>query len=948
MIEGLTLGSGISTGAAAALMLGAVSVVLMEYWRLRRGLKFRLALTLLRSLSLILILGALLQPLRLHSVPDDRESSLLVLVDASRSMGLPVHPGGESRLEWALASLYSEGGVLDQLADDFRPRVYGFDAGAHRVWDREALHAEGMATDLSTALEESAADLADTPLAGVLLVSDGAHNGEDNPLRIVSSLRDDGISVHALAVGAQGNLRDLRIAQVSAPEQVVSGAPITVWVDVTNHGETPVEAPVEVVSADWAVATETVRLHGEGSERIRMTFAAGAPGVQHYAVEIPPQEGEIVTTNNRRIFMVDVIPREELLVLFLEGRPRAEFAYLKRALEKDDDLVVEADIALNAKSDYRIRLPGSVASAEIMQYDAIILGDVRPERLLSTGAEALERFVGDRGGGLLVLGSESLRSPAPSLADLLPVTAPEAQLSSTKLRLMPSRQGQFHPIVAGAGPQTWARVPELSGYLPVSRVKPGASVLLEAQDAGHILMATHRFGAGKVAFFSPTSSWRWRSLTAASEDDYERFWIRTIRWLVTRTRPVTLEMDRFSYELGTPARLAARVVDESHQPRHGARVSAAIRSLDGSGAAHNVNLSPALGMPGLYEAEWEAATEGEFQIDVWAMVGGSRLGEARGFLEVRRTDVELEGRTSNVPLLKRLTRAGDGLLFRPDEVGDIADRLPLATSAVTREIRDDLWDTPLVFVGIMVLLCTEWLLRRRRGLVLVAGLVPGMLLGTRAEAADPADGDLLRVAYVEHQTRGGWGRDWQYYGGRNMASFLRRLGQQTSTKVHTGPESVSFRDEDRDRLFEYPILFMTSNNPTILSDEEVANMREYLLRGGFLIADDCVREGSYSRTQPPAFTRAFIKVMERVFPEHSFTVIPHDHPIYHCVHDFPDGLPQMHPSGRWDGLGLYDGDRLMVLLSPNDFCCGWQLSGGQWTRDAFRMGINAFVYALTH
>ena len=56
----------------------------------------------------------------------------------------------------------------------------------------------------------------------------------------------------------------------------------------------------------------------------------------------------------------------------------------------------------------------------------------------------------------------------------------------------------------------------------------------------------------------------------------------------------------------------------------------------------------------------------------------------------------------------------------------------------------------------------------------------------------------------------------------------------------------------------------------------------------------------------------------------------------------------MHPSGKWEGLGLFDGDRLMVLLSPNDFCCGWQLSGGQWTRDAYRMGINAFVYALTH
>ncbi len=49
------------------------------------------------------------------------------------------------------------------------------------------------------------------------------------------------------------------------------------------------------------------------------------------------------------------------------------------------------------------------------------------------------------------------------------------------------------------------------------------------------------------------------------------------------------------------------------------------------------------------------------------------------------------------------------------------------------------------------------------------------------------------------------------------------------------PASVSLRDEDRGRLFAYPFLFMTSNNPARLSGAEKANLREYLLRGGFLL-----------------------------------------------------------------------------------------------------------------
>ena len=181
-----------------------------------------------------------------------------------------------------------------------------------------------------------------------------------------------------------------------------------------------------------------------------------------------------------------------------------------------------------------------------------------------------------------------------------------------------------------------------------------------------------------------------------------------------------------------------------------------------------------------------------------------------------------------------------------------------------------------------------------------------------------------------------------------MRRFLRTLQEHTNTKVVVDPEAVSFEDEDRDRLPGYPILFMTSNHACDLSDEEAHNMREYLLRGGFLIADDCVLEGTFSRDQPPIFTRGFIEAMRAVFPERSFDVIPYDHPIYHCFYDFDDGLPSFHPMGHWQGLGLFEGDRLMVLLSPNDFCCGWQFNWGEQSRNAYRMGINAFVYALTH
>ena len=213
--------------------------------------------------------------------------------------------------------------------------------------------------------------------------------------------------------------------------------------------------------------------------------------------------------------------------------------------------------------------------------------------------------------------------------------------------------------------------------------------------------------------------------------------------------------------------------------------------------------------------------------------------------------------------------------------------------------------------------------------------------------AGAAEADRLRVAYVEHKTRGGWGKDWQYYGGSNMRKFLSMLEKYTHIRVDNRPDAVSFKDEDRERLFGFPILFMTSNNAAVMSAQEIRNMREYLLRGGFLLGDDCVLEGSYSSTQPPKFTRGFTALMSEVFPERQLEVIPTDHSVYHCYYNFP-GLPQFHPNGRWEGRGIFDGDRLMVMLSPNDLCCGWQFSWGEYSQNALKMGINIFVYALTH
>jgi hypothetical protein len=148
-----------------------------------------------------------------------------------------------------------------------------------------------------------------------------------------------------------------------------------------------------------------------------------------------------------------------------------------------------------------------------------------------------------------------------------------------------------------------------------------------------------------------------------------------------------------------------------------------------------------------------------------------------------------------------------------------------------------------------------------------------------------------------------------------------------------------------DNLWDYPYLHLTGHGNIALSDAEVARLREYLLRGGFLHADD-----NYGLDE------SFRKAIARVFPDRPLVEVPLSHSIYHLVYEFPRGLPKVHEhDGKPPkGYGIYVGDRLAVYYTvESDLGNGWE-DPGTYPNDppevheqALRMGVNLFVYAVT-
>ena len=175
----------------------------------------------------------------------------------------------------------------------------------------------------------------------------------------------------------------------------------------------------------------------------------------------------------------------------------------------------------------------------------------------------------------------------------------------------------------------------------------------------------------------------------------------------------------------------------------------------------------------------------------------------------------------------------------------------------------------------------------------------------------------------------------------------RKLRELTNINVSDEPKVV--RLADMEDMYNYPFVFMTSEGFFELSKQEEKNLREFLERGGFILADDCV-----FNTKEDRFFQTYVALVSRLFPANPMRDIPLDHEIFQCYYQFKNGCPHMQgmrhaPS---NAMGLFESgtDRLLTFATPGDIHCGWMCRYWEMAKnmEAIKMGVNVVIYALSH
>lgn len=193
----------------------------------------------------------------------------------------------------------------------------------------------------------------------------------------------------------------------------------------------------------------------------------------------------------------------------------------------------------------------------------------------------------------------------------------------------------------------------------------------------------------------------------------------------------------------------------------------------------------------------------------------------------------------------------------------------------------------------------------------------------------------LKIAILKYKGGGDW-----YANPTSLPNLIQFTVQQTGMPISAQPGTVEPSSRD---LWQYPFVHMTGHGNVHFGPEEIVNLRNWLLSGGFLHVDDNYGMDPYIRRE-----------LKKLFPENPLTELPRSHPIFQKPFSFPNGLPKIHEHDNKppQAFGIFVDGRMVVLYTyESDLGNGWEDASvhgdSEATRmQALRMGVNILSYVF--
>ncbi len=731
----------------------------------------RNSLICLRIIAIAILLFCLLAPVIIEKKDVTPPSHLSILVDTSQSMQLEDNYHGKtdlSRMDQVNQLLFDESSsFLQNLKKTYKVHLYRFDSSIQEVSnDTTKLDAEGILTNINSAIRITSQTWRGQPNAGIVLITDGAHN---TSRMVVDDTAELDIPIYAIGVGSPLPPKDILISSVDVPPVTYTGHETVVRINIVQSGYTDesirvtlresnnnrlvdaVMLPLTKENNNQSVLLDGQRILTGSQHRVELKLTPETEGNYQYQVKIPTLEGELTDANNDRTFSIKVV-KAKLNVLYFEGRPRWEYAFLKRTLERDPDIETEFSILSKKPSPESLlaqnngyypqdtstqltRFPNT--QEELSNYDVLILGDISYEHLNIGQQQAIIDFVEEKGKAVIflpsqnALGTNGFRNM--QLSRLLPIQIPAngCQVQDGEFAVELTQTGMFHPMLQldeklERNRELWQNLPALNRSFYGFQLRAGATTLIRKKN-GQPILTFQRVGLGKSLIFTTEGIWNWHFGVNTYKDDtyqtvYPRFWAQAIRWMAQQSDEsrIYLTTDSPTYAQGDTVLINIRTFSNMIKPQVDAKILMSVTTPDGTtfplktqSEITNVQTQNI----GHYTAKLKVEEKGNYRIRAAGVVGNVPLGEDEINIFVHPQLVELQVPQLNEPLLKELTEKTAGVYLTMENAQSLPNQINFVQDAVFVDEKRDVWAHPLILIAVVGLLGVEWFLRKRNGLI---------------------------------------------------------------------------------------------------------------------------------------------------------------------------------------------------------------------------------------
>jgi hypothetical protein len=608
------------------------------------------------------------------------------------------------------------------------------------------VEAAGTQSRLGDGVRQVLTELRGAPPSAIILLTDG-QTTEGEPLSKASELAArKGVPLYTIGLGSSEPARDLELTELLVDDVVFIDDAVRFQAKLSARGFPGQKVKVrlkerENASDDPKAARELeskeVDAPRDGRpERVELVYRPKAEGERTFILEVEAQPRELQTDNNR-IERVVTVRREKLKVLFIDSEPRYEFRYLKNYLEREESIDLKV-VLLSSDPEYseqdKKALPTfPAAKDDLFTSDVVLFGDTDTSFLSQSQMQNLVEFVTEKGGGILFIAGEwfnPLSYRGTPLEVLLPIVLADARnptavgTSIDSYRPELTLEGRANPIFRlgendVASMQIWQSLPKLYWYLEAPRRKPAATVLAEHPTAtgsdGKLALMVYQFlGAGKVMFHAFDDTWRWRF--RAGDKYFGRFWVQTIRFMarsrLVGQRRAEIQTDRRRYQRGQPIQFRVRFPNPGLAPAGDVTIQV---QRKGQGP-RNLALKLVPGTRNVFEGALPQAVEGDYKVQLLPPPTLDPTPTADFHVEPpinERERIEM-----NEPELIKAAESTGGKFYTPLGAETLVKDLPRPSKVpLDTDPPIPLWNTWPVLALFLLLITTEWVLRKRKQMV---------------------------------------------------------------------------------------------------------------------------------------------------------------------------------------------------------------------------------------